>query len=573
MAQYSRRRNRLKVLGCLLFLLFVVAIVYLEINKDSLLVSYKNFIEEKMKGIFKTNVSIESLDGGIFRGITIKGLVFYGEAGGKQLQMLKIERARISSRLWDILLYRLFKDREIKIVMSKGEVFLPGEERPSVHGLRGSLLINQDSFQIHNLKATVRNLPVKIRGGISWRDKSPRMDFYSEFENRYTRGLVKVYGMLKEPHIGGYIIVFDKPYDFSGDIFTYENGFRIKDLRLKDEWTVNGELDTRHNRYSLNIMSWKPSPAVGDKKGEINIVADFKEQKFLVHGKIDHVDIGNFDVLTEIELTGEIFERSAEERTCEGNLTTSNTIVNYTPFREFKGHYKLSRDAFTLSSLKFGEEYILSGKVSLTRPFLSSLSLEVKGATTSDLIVFLSDRKPGEEVLSGNLNGNIKLDGTIRNLKGKGHLESSKGNIGTIRYESANINVDILGPIVTVRDSRIYMKEGYRIIEGEIDIRRLGKANALKNVRVVSDEKTMMLSGWDIAKKDETMGFSLGKDIGEDIHINFKNFMNNDLLFNPNRDKGQQEVELEFKVNGKESLKMRLKEQEETLSLERKYRF
>ncbi len=572
MAQYSRRRNRLKFLGYLLFLLFVVAIVYLEINKDSLLMSYKNFIEEKMEGIFKTNVSIESLAGGIFRGITIKGLVFYGEAGGKQLQMLKIERVRISSRLWDILLYRLFKDREIKIVVSRGEVFLPGEERPSVHGLRGDFLVNQDSFQIHSLKATVRNLPIEIRGGISWRDKSPKMDFYSEFENRYTRGLVKLYGMLKEPHIGGYIIIFDKPYDFSGDIFTYENGFRIKDLRLKDEWTVNGELDTRHNRYSLNIMPWEPSPP-GDKKGQINIVANFKEQNFLVHGKIDHVDIGNFDVLTEVELTGEMFGTGAKEIAYEGNLTTSNTIVNYTPFREFKGHYKLSRDAFTLSSLKFGEEYNLSGKISLISPFLSSLSLEVNNATASDLIIFVSERKLDEEILSGQMKGSIKLGGPIRNLKGKGHLESSKVHIGSRRYESANINTDIMWPIMTVSDSRICTKEGCLILEGEIDLRRLGKANALENVKVRSDERMMALSGWDIMKKDETVGFSLGKDIGEDIHINFKNFVNNDLLFNTNRDKSQQEVELEFKVSEKESLKMRLKEQEETFSFERKYKF
>lgn len=562
--RYSRRRNRLKVFGYLILLFFVTAIAYLEINRDSILASYKRFIEDRISAASNLKVSIETLEGGIYRGVRLNGLVFSKEVGGRYLQMLKIERVRISSRLWDILLYRLFKDREIKFVVSRGEVFLPGEERPSVHGLRGSILINKDSFQVLSLKATVRNLPLEIRGGITWQEKFPKMDFYSEFENRYTRGLIKVYGPLKEPHIGGYIIIFDKPYDFSGDILTYENGFRIKDLRLRDEWTVNGEMDTKHNKYSLKIVP---------KKGEINIVADFREQDFLVHGKIDHVDVGNFDVLTEVELTGKTFETGAKEIAYEGNLTTSNTIINYKPFREFKGQYKLSRDSFTLTSLKFGEEYNLSGKISLISPYRSNLSFEANNATASDLDIFVSEKKLGEEVLSGELKGSVKLSGPIKNMKGKGHLESTKGHIRSIKYESANINADIMGTIITVSDSRIYTNEGYRILEGEIDLRRLGKSNALEKLRIRSDERTMVLSGWDIAKKDEALGFSLGKDVSEDIHINFKNFVNNDLLFNPGIDKRQQEVELEFKVNGKESLKMRLKEQEETLSLERKYKF
>src|SRR3989338_11269202 len=144
MAQYSRRRNRLKVFGYLLLLLFVTAIAYLEINRDSILTSYKKFIEDKISAASNLKVSIESLEGGIYRGVRLKGLVFSKEVGGRYLQMLKIERVRISSRLWDILLYRLFKDREIKFVVSRGEVFLPGEERPSVHGLRGRVLINKD---------------------------------------------------------------------------------------------------------------------------------------------------------------------------------------------------------------------------------------------------------------------------------------------------------------------------------------------------------------------------------------------------------------------------------------------
>jgi hypothetical protein len=181
-----------------------------------------------------------------------------------------------------------------------------------------------------------------------------------------------------------------------------------------------------------------------------------------------------------------------------------------------------------------------------------------------------------EGKLKGKIKGSVTMKGSLDDLMTTANLECSKGNLGNLDYESMNINLNGKGSVLKVADSRILRKEGYIVLSGDVDLKRLWSKEPCEGLDWACGNEAVIWEGWDIVKQAKSQELEMKKGIGKEkeFMITFKSYLNDEQSWQDSQGGNQDEaVGVEYSLDEAKRVKMQLKNNEEVFSLENKIKF
>ena len=399
----------------------------------------------------------------------------------------------------------------------------------------------------------------------------------------------------------------------SVDIASIRTNYRIWDLLLKGRNSVVSNFISRSSRIYINFAA-KNEKVTGfvqiegnladcKFKGYANILgkerADFvgalKQDSFdieispargllkakgvlaengelTVSLRIDHVRFFGYDIVCNANIKNKIVSVPGDPKASfiEGELETQSFILNYKQFLNAKCSYKISGNVLTVSSMDIGDSFKVRGDVALKKPYNVNIVL----VTNNVSIGWLASSLGAPDItsfISGTLNSKVELSGPIKTAKLNAVIDVRKGTISTLDFDSLNLNLKGDLPIIRIEDSRITRQSGYFALDGEIDLRKLGKGNLFDGIKLKSDERAIMWDGWGTTRINDVEEVRMEKKLNEDISLDFKKFITNQKVDESVRD--NDEVQLEYKLHPHDSLKLMVGQYEDFLGVEHKDEF
>lgn len=287
-------------------------------------------------------------------------------------------------------------------------------------------------------------------------------------------------------------------------------------------------------------------------------------EKLISELKIDRLDIKGAALSGSFILKAKVLKDGLTGKLYSSNMTLDSRILP-----GLKVFFKLTKNELKIYSLNFGESYHLRGAVSLKEPFETNICFEILRANLRDIAIITKAKRPG--VVTGVMSGIFNIKGPINNLRSSGFIGGRSGKIGPIWYDSADIKIHGIGPIISIVDSNIKQAQATFTMEGYIDLRNIAGSDLLSYMKLKSDMKTIVWDGWDISK-DGSDSIKMIKDIGDNVSVGFRTFAREELLPYQKRE-NMDEMSLEYKLDNGQIFQMKLKENEEFFGVEHKKKF
>ncbi len=455
-------------------------IAFFESRIEAFAPELKVLAEDRIEGIFGKNldISIGSIDGGIFRPITL---------------------------------------RDVRILSKGREIY------------------RSRIFWIKSMVSNYRIWDLAFSGGLN---REPRIEIDFETRNRELSGFVTLEGTIDDAVVRGYIRLFGS-----------------------DSIEVEGRLKNGIARLVVR-------PESGLIKIESNFAAD---GVLLISIKANHFKFRDVDISGDLSIRNIAIKSSIEpnDESLEGDIEATNVIVNYKPFFDLKGSYRISGETLEVSNLSLGQMFYLNGKFGLVEPHLVDAVAVTDNMNISQVLSAINAGY-GSHV-SGALNSKSELKGAIKKLKTNVRLEMKKGNIGDVNFEYLSVSLKGDGPVMRIEDSRIIRESGPVVIGGEIDLRRMGKESMFENIKVLDGENTMAWDGWETAKWQDVREFRMTKNVAGGFNVGFKKYVNDDRVDESLRERDQ--LELGYNLHPNDSLKLKFTNGSNFFGLEHKDKF
>ena len=303
-----------------------------------------------------------------------------------------------------------------------------------------------------------------------------------------------------------------------------------------------------------------------DKAISLN-VRFFDNKELISELKVDNMDLKGAFVSGNLILKARLLKDNGG---MAGKLYSKDMTLNSKPLPDLNVFFKLTKDKIRIYSMNFGKSYSLKGTVGLKEPFETNLYFEIFRANLRDLAIVTNARHP--DVVAGIMNGLLSIKGPIKNLESSGFIGGRSGKIGPIWYDTADIRIQGVGPIINIVESRIRQNQATFTMEGYLDLRNIADSNPMAGIKVKSDMRMIVWDGWDISK-DGSDSLKMVKDIGDRVSVGFKTVTREGLpLFQ--KKENMDEMSLEYKLNETgQAFQMKLKENEEFFGIEHKKKF
>ncbi|MEA3328681.1 MAG: hypothetical protein U9Q08_02990 [Candidatus Omnitrophota bacterium] len=546
----------------LLAVIFLILLAYLivdlgaNVNIDK---EFKLYIVNRISRILNMEVSAKKVRFGLVNNLIIDN-VCVRRKSSRFAFSAGFDKVIIRYKLWDMVL-RKFDSPQI-VIISKGKL----RWRDEITGV---------AVEKENVYGTVRfsdvaNYKVELRSGQSYlygRIDPPNDAFnlslsFSQGIEEEDDFLLTVDGQLAKQ--------ISKPLDCNLLINAESRCLRVA-------FNLKGGLEKSWLEGNFNFLDRMTVPfkgklsigqtitfLLGDGSEDPKLVLSgkFLKPDFEIDLKLNHINFKTLDVVSEFNLSGKLKTAERSFIITEGRINSQNLILDYKPFQELDCCYRVQSDVLEVLSLSFGENLALSGRVSLKFPYIIDLRLTVAAENLDELSPFIC---PDRNVFTARkVKADFRLLGPLSNPEVKGRFESKKGFLIKLgNYESINVNLNGNAKFLAIDESRIYKQEGSFIMGGEINFE---KENILEGVTVMAESGALVWSGWEVTRKWQSDQIQLGKNIGEDFRINFKTYINEERQFD-------NQLELEYILSDKKSLKMQMKEDENFLGLEHKFKF
>ena len=303
-----------------------------------------------------------------------------------------------------------------------------------------------------------------------------------------------------------------------------------------------------------------------DKAVSLN-VRFFDNKELVSELKVDNLDLKGAFVSGNLILKARLLKDNGG---MTGKLYSNDMTLNSKPLPELSVFFKLTKDKIRIYSMNFGKSYSLKGTVGLKEPFETNLYFEILRANLRDLAIVTNARHPN--VVAGIMNGLLSIKGPIKNLESSGFIGGRSGKIGPIWYDTADLRIQGVGPIINIVESRIRQNQATFTMEGYLDLRNIANSNPMAGIKVKSDMRMIVWDGWDISK-DGSDSLKMVKDIGDRVSVGFKTVAREDLPSFQKKE-NMDEMSMEYKLDDTgQAFQMKLKENEEFLGIEHKKKF
>jgi len=176
--------------------------------------------------------------------------------------------------------------------------------------------------------------------------------------------------------------------------------------------------------------------------------------------------------------------------------------------QELSMQWQVKRSALELEASFLSERIRLSGQMDLAHPYSVDLNLLFRGANVMDLADWIFS---GADIgtLSGRLSGAVQLSGTPPQLDSKGELIAQNVLFGIVSYPRMALRFEGAGPLLKIANSQLTRPNGILLAEGTVDLRRVGRNDFFRGVKLTSMEKTLEMAGWEMSPAKQTF-YSMG---------------------------------------------------------------
>lgn len=312
--------------------------------------------------------------------------------------------------------------------------------------------------------------------------------------------------------------------------------FCLMPIAAEAKCIFKGDLDFMQNNFALELnFKEKEKLAV-----ELNFLPD---DKFILKSKLDHIQLLNSYLTTELISEGSVIKNNkGQVEGLNGEIKTNYSLLNFKPISEISGYFELTKSYINIFSLLWGNLRV-SGKINFDNQPRLDLSVDVIDMDINELAELLG-ADLGNLSVSGLVNGKVKIDGLISSPQIKGQLRVANGNIDTLEYNEIVINIEGMYPLLKFIDSNIFEREGYvYALTGSFNVEELDNINSSSH-----KIKLTPLSNDDFSWQE----WKLRRQ---------KSYSQDGAL------------ELEYKLKEDQPFKMRLRDDEEILSLEHSVKF
>jgi hypothetical protein len=197
------------------------------------------------------------------------------------------------------------------------------------------------------------------------------------------------------------------------------------------------------------------------------------------------------------------------------------------------------------------------------------MKMNADNAPLNSLLADLGVR--GTPVLTGIMNGSFLLRGPASKVRSESRFEIRGGAICGLDFKRLTASLKGEGPILRIEDSRIERESGYFILAGEIDLAKWGRTSMFEDVRLVSSDTAIIWDGWNVARMKGVREETMQKRMTDDVNLGFKKFYAENILDETARE--GDEVELEYKLHSKDSLKLSVGQDNTFFGLEHRDKF
>ena len=549
-------RKRVLLVIFLILLVRVILTVSITVDIDKEL---KLYIVKRMSEILDMEVSAERVRFGLVNNLTIDNLCLC-RTSPRFVFSARFDNVIIRYKLRDLIL-RKFKSPRI-IIVSKGKL----EWRDEITGIE----VKKEEVYGKIKFSDATDYKVELKSGQSY--LYGRIDPLKDaFDLR-----LSLSQNIKET--GDFLLTVDG--QFTKQVSTppgYTLFIKVKNNYLTTAFNLKGGLkkfwlEGNFNFLDRIIMPFKGELSIGQtvtfllndgsEEPRLILSGKFLKPDFEIGLKLNHINFRTLDVVSELNLSGKLKMAGQSFVITEGRINSQNSILDYKPFQELDCCYQVQSDVLEVASLNLGKNFALSGCVSLKFPYIVDLKLTVAAGSLDELEpIICLDR---DVFTAREVKADFRLLGPLSNPEVKGHFESKKGFLIKLgSYESMNMNLNGNAKFLAINESRIYKQGGSFIIDGEINFE---KENIFEDVTVMAESGALVWDGWEVTRERESGQVQLGKNIGEDFRINFKTYINEEM-------QSSNQLELEYILSDKKSLKVQMKEDESFLSLEHKFKF
>lgn len=285
------------------------------------------------------------------------------------------------------------------------------------------------------------------------------------------------------------------------------------------------------------------------EQGKLEISGSASDNKYNLKLSLRHIKFARSDILTDFYASGSYEEGFDEKlKSLRGKAWTKNTLLNFKPLKEFSADYQMSSSGLIIHSLKWAD-FDLKGRIANAergkfgvKNHILDLSLRINEMDIEELSGLLGVN-PKDVSLAGKVSGEVRITGPQNAVKIEAKLMAKKGEVAGIRFNSAKINLEGIWPILRFSDSQINDIDGIVYeLKGQFSLRELSDFKCPEHKVVVCvANNAMRFQDWVIKRREDS--------------------------------KGQDYVEAEYSLKKNQALKMRIKNQEETLAWERKVKF
>ena|GEM_PF-1787269 len=605
------RGDKVRYALLLIGVALLVILVYVDIGGDFFLKEFKERAHVLIRDKIGLEGKIGDIEGGIFREIILKDIVLYQSPSpesttcpAKEPPLFSSTAITLDYKLWDIALKRFDKLsritfispkiyfanlknkfpvpkmiepawKEITVSIRDGS-FYDGISSPVISELNGNFKISEDGIESKDVSAKVLNQRLIGSGRFGFPIASSAIKLEGAIKGKGYVLKAQLNGAINKLFVRGSFDVLKKMnLNFVGNIVASENAISFKNFNFGKNFILYGMFEPANRGLDLSIYpknnggKGRGNSAVLGEVSKVGIKGDFSSfPYFTLNINADHLKLYGFDLLSNYNVKGK-FNYSEENRlnSIIGELATSCSIINYSPIRELKGNYEVVDNKIKLKAVNYGDVASANGVVSLIPPNEVDLYIKFKGTQLGSL----TDLTLGKGMMSGLAFGDIHFYGDLSSgLKMDGQLEFLNGNISVIKFDSAKVNLKGDGTVIELVNSKVYSQGAALDLEGRIELKEIGTPKAFKDIQLRSDPRTVVLAGVDLIKGLEDENIVIGKDIGEQFRVNFKAYASGDL--SEERPKSD-EMELEYKLGGPKSIKLKLKEDEDFFGVEHKVRF
>lgn len=326
--------------------------------------------------------------------------------------------------------------------------------------------------------------------------------------------------------------------------FINDTGFAI------ESQTFDGRIDFLRKDifFSLDLKD----------SGKLEVSGSIEGERYNLKLKLRHLKFGRSDLSTDFYASGVLLKGTdGRIKSIKGKAWTQASLLNFKPLKEFAADYGLKNGRLIIDALSWAD-FGLTGYIEKGPPAgRAGMAAHKKGgaffALDADLLLTIKEMplkdlagllgiSPEDIELAGIVSGAARIKGSLNALKIEAKLTAQDGTVSLMKFKSAALDLEGIWPVLRFVHSRINDIGGVAYeLKGKFNASKLAEFNSADHqLTVNSANEAMRFQDWVIKRK-------LGR--GEDV------------------------LEAAYPLKKNQALKMRIKNEEETLGWEKTVKF